>query len=127
MSAEQTFRPERPLVYVAGPIAGDPHGCVKQAVDAFHVLRPLGCTPFLPQLGLLQSIVSPHRMGYEDWMAYDFDIIDLAEALVRLPGHSPGAEREVVRANARGIPVFHYDSPSFPGEFESWLLQRREG
>ncbi len=91
------------LVYVAGPITGDPFGCVRQAVAYFEPLRELGAVPFFPQLSVLHEMVKP--VGYEAWMAYDFDVIRLASALLRLPGESPGADREVIFAVEHGVPV----------------------
>lgn len=97
----------RPLVYVAGPITGDPFGCVRQATAAFRTLRALGCVPFLPQLSVLHEMVEP--MPYEEWLAYDFGIIRRCDALVRLPGASEGADREVSLAIDLALPVFHWN------------------
>lgn len=97
---------QKPLVYVAGPITGDPFGCVRQSVEAFTWLRDLGCVPFCPQWSVIAEMVE-HR-PYDEWMAYDFDVIARADALLRLPGESPGAEREVVEASVLGIPVFRF-------------------
>ena len=94
----------KPLVYVAGPISGDPFGCVRESNAAFTTLRSLGCVPFCPQWSVIAEMVE-HR-NYEEWMAYDFDVLARCDALVRLPGESPGAEREVLEASVLGIPVF---------------------
>lgn len=94
----------KPLVYVAGPISGDPFGCVRQSAEAFTALREMGCVPFCPQWSVVAEMVQ--HQPYEDWMAYDFDVIARADALVRLPGDSPGADREVIEAERLGIPVF---------------------
>lgn len=95
---------KKPLVYVAGPISGDPFGCVRQSMDAFTALREMGCVPFCPQWSVIAEMVQPQL--YEEWMAYDFDVIARADALVRLSGVSPGADREVVEAERLGIPVY---------------------
>lgn len=94
----------KPLVYVAGPITGDPFGCVRQSADAFGTLRALGCVPFCPQWSVIAEMVQHY--SYEEWMAYDFDVIARCDALVRLSGDSPGADREVVEARRLGIPSF---------------------
>ena len=99
----------KPLVDVAGPISADPYGCVRQAVDAFDVLRGMGCTPILPQLTVLAEMVQ-HRT-YEEWLAYDLELIARCDALVRLPGDSPGADREVAHARELWVRVFHLDVP----------------
>ena len=97
-----------PLIYVAGPISGDPWGCVRQAIDAFDLLRDVGAVPFLPQLSVLHAMI--RETSYEDFMAYDFDVIRCADALVRLPGESPGADREVAFAHEIGTPVFEWET-----------------
>ncbi len=84
----------KPLVYVAGPITGNPWGCVRDA----------GCVPFIPQLSVLHEMVDPQPYG--DWLAYDDDIIAHCHALVRLPGDSKGADHEVELAERLGLPVF---------------------
>ena len=113
-----------PLVYGSGPITADPLGCVRQALPVFDALREAGCTPFLPQLSVLAEMVE-HR-SYEEWMAYDLDVVAHCDALVRLPGHSPGADREVDAADGWGIPTFHllHEPDGFayvlPGSFIEW-------
>lgn len=119
---------KKPLVYVAGPITGDPFGCVRQATDAWKWLRDAGTVPFLPQLSVLHEMVDPQP--YEEWMEYDFDLIrGHIDGLVRLPGESSGADREVALAHELGIPVFEVPKdglirlePAFP----LWLRRMRE-
>lgn len=113
---------DRPLVYIAGPMTGDPYGCVRQAIEAFDRLRPLGCTPFLPQLSVLHEIVS-HR-SHASWIDYDLDVINHCKALVRLPGESVGADKEVAHAEWLGLPVFDYGNPAEFDQFTSWLASR---
>jgi hypothetical protein len=95
----------KPLVYVAGPITGNPFGCVRESMHAFTRLLDLGCTPFMPQWSVIGEMC--HPLHYETWLDYDFDIIRHCSALVRLRGESPGADREVEHATALGLPVFH--------------------
>lgn len=96
----------RPLVYVAGPITSpDPMENTHEAIKvADRLLTEKFVVPFVPHLTVLWQMISPH--GYEDWLAYDFDVIRHCDALLRIEGHSPGADREVVFAHERGIPVF---------------------
>jgi len=91
-----------PLVYVAGPITGNPWGCVRLAADAFTWLRQLNLCPFLPQLSVLHEMVEPR--GYDEWLSYDLDVIDHCHGLVRLPGESTGADREYEHARELGLP-----------------------
>jgi hypothetical protein len=46
-------------------------------------------------------------MDYEAWMAYDFEWLSTCAAVLRLPGDSPGADREVDAALNAGKPVFY--------------------
>ncbi len=105
-TAEVLAERQSRLVYVAGPITGDPFGCVRQALGVFDTLRALGLVPFLPQLTVLAEIVE-HR-PYEAWMAYDLDVIAHCAALIRLPGDSPGADREIAHAQRLAIPVYRW-------------------
>lgn len=102
----------KPLVYVAGPITGDPFGCVRQAMGAFRMIRHAGCVPFLPQLSVIGEMVEPQ--DYEGWMAYDLDIIEHCDALYRLKGVSAGADREVEFARRLGLPVLGIDGQDWP-------------
>lgn len=109
----------RPLIYVAGPVTGDPFGCVRQAARAWTSIREAGGVPFLPQLSVLHEMVDPHP--YEEWLAYDFDVIRHADALLRLEGQSSGADREVVFALELGLPVF-----SIIPDLVAWIEARAE-
>lgn len=96
----------KPLVYLAGPIT------VPEPMENTHIalreadvlLIDAVVLPFVPHLTCLWQMISPH--SYEDWLAYDFDVIQHCDALYRLPGESRGADREVVFANNLGLPVF---------------------
>lgn len=112
----------KPLIYVAGPITGDPFGCVRQSNEAFTALRDLGAIPFCPQWSVISEMVTDRH--YEEWMAYDFDVIERSDGLVRLEGESPGADREVEHATALGLPIFHFATPTFEAEFETWRIRR---
>jgi hypothetical protein len=95
------------LVYVAGPYTR-PDPCVNThaALKAADRLWELGCTPYVPHLTHFWHTMSPR--AYEEWMSQHLHFLPRCEALLRLPGESPGADREVARAKELGIPV--YDS-----------------
>jgi hypothetical protein len=105
----------KPLVYVAGPITGNPFGCVRAAIPAWRWLREHGAVPISPQLSVLHEMIDPE--GYEAWMEHDLDLIDRCDALVRLPGESKGADSQVCFAGTRGIPVFH----DLDGQLSVWI------
>jgi hypothetical protein len=92
-------------VFVAGPYTGgDVAVNVKNAVDAATLLLAGGYTPFVPHLFHFWHLLSPQP--YATWTKMDFEWLAECEALVRIPGDSPGAEAEMVRAVGLGIPVY---------------------
>ena len=99
----------RPLVYIAGPITGDPWGCVRKATKAARALATdYRFDAYLPQLSVLWGIVDPQP--YEYWISLGFNMLSRCDGLIRLPGDSPGADREVEHAKALGLPVLsHHD------------------
>ena len=95
----------RPLVYVAGPLTtGDPFLNVRNAVMWAEVLWHAGYDALVPHLGAFWHMHYHHT--YEEWMRLDFNYLLRCDALYRLPGESPGSDREVAFAKERGIPVF---------------------
>jgi hypothetical protein len=61
--------------------------------------------PIVPHLTVFWDLMYHH--SYETWMAMDFAHILACVALLRIPGESAGADREVTFANLHGIPVFY--------------------
>lgn len=92
-------------IYVAGPISiGNVMEHTKAAIHAADRLMKAGHSPFVPQLSVFWQIVSGHE--YERWLEYDHEWIKVCDALIRLPGESKGADREIVWARELGIPVY---------------------
>jgi hypothetical protein len=91
-------------VYIAGPYSSDPVAGIRAAVAAADELLAAGHTPHIPHLTHLWHLISPHP--YEDWLALDLKWLEACGALVRLPGESAGADKEVGEAAALGIPIF---------------------
>jgi hypothetical protein len=52
---------------------------------------------------MLWHVVAPH--DYSFWCIYDLAWLEVCDVLLRLPGESPGADREVAFADEHGIPV----------------------
>lgn len=94
---------QRPRVYVAGPISSDPVGGVREAARAFHILFAAGYAPYVPHLDIVLQLIDP--LPYEAWLELDLRFVEVCDAVYRLPGHSPGADRECAFAEERGIPV----------------------
>ena len=78
-----------------------------------------GYAPFLPHLSHYWNLVSKHSWG--EWLEYDEAWVEVCDAVIRLPGHSPGADREVAYAVARNIPVFYTVA-----ELNQWRLDNME-
>lgn len=96
-------------VYVAGPISrGAMDQNCREGILLAERLRAAGLAPFSPHLSILWNMIAP--VSYEDWMALDFAWIDRCDALLRMPGESPGADREVAYAKDHGIPVFYTEA-----------------
>jgi hypothetical protein len=96
------IRPAR--IYIAGPYSGNPLPNVRRAMDAWHALADAGFVPFIPHL---THYLHLHRQRpYEDWLAHDLAWLSTCNAVLRLPGPSPGADLECVRAVELAIPIF---------------------
>ena len=98
-------------VYVAGPLgpldqdARMPN--VRAAIDAGVALMRAGHTPFVPHLmHYFEGRPGCESLGYEDFMRVDFEWLDDCDCMLRLPGVSPGADREKAFADGRAKPVF---------------------
>ncbi len=92
-------------VYVAGPIKiGDQFVNTRQGILASDFLLRLGYVPFCPFSNGMWQLVAPH--SYEEWLAFDFAWLEKCDAVLRIPGESSGADREVAHARTLGIPVF---------------------
>jgi len=113
------------LVYIAGPIRrGYIRDNVRRADDAMFDLMSAGVAVVNPMLSCYAggqderptvSTVLPHplahgrfrSLGIEPWLTMDLEIVRRADAVLRLPGESAGADREVFEAAGIGIPIFH--------------------
>jgi hypothetical protein len=95
-------------VYVAGPYTGDEEANVARAIAAGDILLRAGIAPYVPHLSHFWHQLHPH--GYEVWMDLDFSWVQRCDALLRLPGESKGADREVSIAHEHYKPVFFMES-----------------
>lgn len=93
-------------IYIASAYTkGDTAINVKAQIDAFAKLMDAGFAPFAPLYSHFQHLVHPR--DYSKWMELDFEWIPVCDCLVRLPGESSGADKEVELAIKLGKPVFH--------------------
>lgn len=94
------------FVYVAGPYSSpDPAVNTANAIKVATQLLDLGYVPFCPHLCHLWHLVNPRP--YEDWLDYDNQWITKCEVLLRMPGASSGADKEMALAAKLGVPVVH--------------------
>lgn len=106
---------ERLRVYVAGPLSdADPdkrERKVADAMDAGIALMKAGFAPLVPHLThfLDHRAIDVHNVTFPhaDWMAVDLPWLDCADAVLRLPGASVGADMETERADELNIPVYY--------------------
>lgn len=110
----------RARVYIAGPIStGDLAANIRQATDAFIALAKAGYAPLCPHWSCFSGTIyrvdagtfayaspQPNELKHADWLAVDLAWVSAADAVLRLPGDSAGADQEVQRARVEGIPVF---------------------
>lgn len=92
-------------VYIAGPYTkGDVVVNVRKAVEAAEEVVRLGFYPFIPHMTHLWHMIVPHN--YDFWLDQDFVWLLSCDALLRIPGESSGADKEVALAKSQSIPVF---------------------
>jgi hypothetical protein len=96
----------KPLyVYIAGPYtAPNPVVNTREAIIAGERVRSAGHYPFVPHLNLLWELIQP--LPYACWLDLDIAFLKKCDALIRLPGHSPGADREVDIAEKLYLAVY---------------------
>lgn len=107
----------KPLVYVSGPYSKpDPVENVHRACLAATQLLDSGLVaPVLPHLTAFWHFLTPR--AYETWIALDLEMVRRSDAVLRLPGPSEGADREVALAEELGIEVLHD-----VGEVIAWAI-----
>lgn len=93
-------------VYVAGPYSFPcPTENTKTAIHVGEMLHEAGYVPFIPHLTHLWEQF--HKHTYDEWLAYDAHWLRVCDAVLRIPGESKGADREVAEAESLRIPVVH--------------------
>lgn len=92
------------LVYIAGPYSSAPMPNTRKAILAADRVLDAGYVPVVPHLTAFWDVISPKP--YETWLEIDIEQLRRCDALLRIPGESSGADREVEFAKEHGIPVF---------------------
>jgi len=104
-------------IYIAGPITNGGkindletrEKLVKTAIWAALSLLTQGHSPFIPHLNhYFEAEIGTlgFRLSHEQYLKWDFGWLRQAEAVLRLPGKSDGADQEVALAHTLGIPVY---------------------
>lgn len=100
---------ERRYAYIAGPYTqGDPVANTRRAVEFADRLMCRGWAVFCPHLSMFHHFLRPKL--YEEWMNHCLAWVRKCDVLFRLPGESPGADREVALAEKLGIHVARVDT-----------------
>ena len=95
----------RKRVYVAGAYTKpDPDENTNKAIDVADVLLLQGFAPFVPHLTHFWH--QRHHHFYSVWMALDAEYVKVCDVLLRIPGESSGADKEVEFAKRLNIPVY---------------------
>lgn len=94
-------------IYVSGPYTlGDRTENVRNAMMAGKQLMSRGHHPYIPHLSFFFDLMWPHE--WDRWMELDLAFLKTCDALIRLPGESKGADREVEFAHDNIIVVFNH-------------------
>lgn len=110
-------------VYIAGPITlGDREENVRKAANAARKLIEVGCyAPLVPHA--LEKVIPSEEYPWDVWLDVDESWVEVADAVLRLPGRSKGACREERFARSLNIPVFRSIKQlrrHFEGDYKAW-------
>ena len=93
-------------IYIASPYStGNQVTNIRNAIFAAEEISSRGFIPIVPHLSHLWDMVVPHE--YEFWIVQTLELMKICDAVLRLPGKSPGADNEVAVAISIGMPVFY--------------------
>lgn len=92
-------------VFISSPYTGNEEENVHIQQECANVLINLGYCPFIPLLYHYQEAKYPQP--YEVWLDLCKAWISSCSIVLRLPGNSSGADREVAHAQKLGIPVVY--------------------
>ncbi len=96
----------RMRVYIAGPYTHpDPVVNTRNAILAGDEVANRGHIPFIPHLNHIWHLVCPHKPDF--WYEYDIQWLPMCDVLLRLPGKSWGADREIEIAKEKAIRVIY--------------------
>lgn len=98
-------------IFISGPYSASHPREVQRNVSKaiYHAifLMKKGHSVFVPHLSHYIHIHPACPFEYEEYLRNDMAWLEVSEAVLRLPGASVGADKEVERAKELGIPVYH--------------------
>lgn len=93
-------------IYIASPYTkGNIDNNVHASLKAAEALIDVDLVPFCPLLYHYWD--RWHHREYEYWASLGLKWLRKCDAVLRLPGDSPGAEMEIERAKSLGIDIFY--------------------
>lgn len=69
-----------------------------------YVAKTLGHVVFIPHLTHFWHMLIPQE--YEFWIRQDLEWLKVCDAILRIEGESPGADREIELARSLGLKVY---------------------
>lgn len=111
----------KPRVYISGPITkGNRTENFAKAAHVQAALIGAGYATLNPMLTMMhpEAWTIPHNA----WMENDLPWVEAANAVLRLPGESVGAELECEHARKHGIPIF--DNIDDLDEWKRYIWER---
>ena len=106
-------------LYIAGPYSKpDPIVNTNAAIEVATILYDRRLfVPHVPHLTLLWHMVTPRTIDW--WYALDIEHLSRCDAIVRLPGDSDGADREMKEAERLGKVIIPFMSLP-PSAISTW-------
>jgi len=101
-------------IYLSAPYSSGKLRWTERMLALGSALLDRGHAPFVPHLTHFWDYV--HPQSYETWLAYDLEWLRQCDLVIRLEGHSPGADREVEEALRCGIPVVKVSLDAVAGD-----------
>jgi hypothetical protein len=99
--------PKPMRIFISGPYSkGDTAINVRDAISAGNYLAGIGHYPFIPHLNHFWHFLWPNE-DINFWYEQDIVWLHQCEALLRIPGESAGADREVEIAKEMEIPIYY--------------------
>ena len=93
-------------IYVAGPYTnGDTAINVRTVIETANKLADLGFAPYVPHFTHYWHVIFPRE--YQYWVDLHNQFLPYCNAVLRIPGQSNGADKEVELAKSLNIPVFN--------------------